>query len=512
MIPAVIYARFSSNAQREASSEQQINVCTAFARQNGYEILRVYSDHAMTGRTDQRPQFLRMIKDAHGGSFSFVLVYALDRFSRDKYDSARYKYELRQAGVRVISATEPISDSPSGILVESVFEGLAQYYSAELSQKIRRGYENNAQHCLATGSVPFGFRRSADGHYEIQPEEADVVREIFRRVAAGDLYADIYRDLNARGIRTRHGSAWGKSSFNSLLTNQRYIGTYISKYNIKEDAIPQIVDKDTFYKVQALLPNKARPRGPRRTPNGIYMLTGKLYCGLCSSAMTGTSGTSKSGKLCYYYTCQGHRAHRCDQRSYSRDQLESAVCRAIWDDVLSDDSIRWMAHQTYMDQQKLLPETDLGILRAQLQSVKNQKSNLMKAILAGIITDTTKEELLRLEREEADLSAQIRDTEQLLTDHLTEDDIISYLEIFRSGHEDQDFTRAGLLDAFVTRVEIHADHMQIYFSIKKEDRQKSADLPPALVCSFSADKWIPLDPKRTLYHLTCGDYMIKIAS
>ena len=138
---AVIYARFSSSAQREASIEQQINVCTTYAQQNGYTILQTYSDRAITGRTDQRPQFLQMIKDAREGRFCAVIVYALDRFSRDKYDSARYKHDLRQNGVRVVSATEPITDNPSGILIESVFEGLAQYYSAELSQKIRRGKE-----------------------------------------------------------------------------------------------------------------------------------------------------------------------------------------------------------------------------------------------------------------------------------------------------------------------------------------------------------------------------------
>lgn len=142
---AVIYARFSSSAQREASIEQQINVCLAFAEREGYNVIQTYSDRALTGRTDRRPQFLQMIKDAKKGHFCVIIVYALDRFSRDKYDSARYKHELRQNGVRVVSATEPISDNPSGILIESVFEGLAQYYSAELAQKIRRGYEDNAK-------------------------------------------------------------------------------------------------------------------------------------------------------------------------------------------------------------------------------------------------------------------------------------------------------------------------------------------------------------------------------
>ena len=326
MINAVIYARFSSSAQREASIEQQISVCRDFAVKNGYTIVQIYSDRAITGRTDRRQQFLQMIKDAREGRFQAILVYALDRFSRDKYDSARYKHELRACGVRVVSATEPISDQPSGILIESVFEGLAQYYSAELSQKIRRGNEDNAKKCLAGGQMPLGYRRGADGRYEIHPEEAEIVREIFQRVAAGETYAEICRDLNARGIKTKHGTTWNRSSFHTILHNERYIGTYISKYNFQPDAIHAIVDKDLFYKVQTANRTKS---GPRRTPNGIFSLTGKLYCGRCGSTMIGTSGTSKSGKLCYYYSCSGHRAHKCEQPSFPRHKLESAICRAI---------------------------------------------------------------------------------------------------------------------------------------------------------------------------------------
>ena len=505
---AVIYARFSSSSQREASIEQQINVCMAFAAREGYEVIQTYADKAITGRTDQRPQFLQMILDAKKKNFKAVIVYSLDRFSRDKYDSARYKHDLKECGVRVVSATEPISETPSGLLVESIFEGLAQYYSAELSQKIRRGCEDNAKKCLASGSVPYGYRRSKDGHYEIVPEEADIVREIFARVDSGESYAEICRDLNARGLKTRHGSAWNRSSFNTLLHNRRYTGVYISRYNIQEDAIPQIVNKDMFYRVQNVSHEK---RGPRRTPNGYYCLTGKLFCGLCGEAMTGTSGTSKSGKLSFYYTCRGHRAHRCDQRSFPRDNLEDSICRAIWDDVLSDDAIRWMAHQTILDREKLRSDSDYEINKVALAHVQSQKRNIVEAIKAGIFSSTTKDELLKLEQEEADLIDKICRVESLLEDQPSEGDIVSYLELFREGYAGPDMTRSGLLDAFVTRAEVHADHILVFFRIKKEDRQKIADLPSAPdECSISAVKWTCRDSKRTLYH-TENCFVLKIA-
>jgi len=507
MINAVIYARFSSSAQREASIEQQVTVCKQFAAREGYNVLQTYSDRALTGRTDRRPQFLQLIRDAREGAFQAVLVYALDRFSRDKYDSARYKHELRDCGVRVVSATEPISDQPSGILIESVFEGLAQYYSAELSQKIRRGNEDNAKKCLAGGQMPLGYRRGADGRYEIHPEEAEIVREIFQRVAAGETYAEICRDLNARGIRTKHGGTWNRSSFKTILLNQRYIGTYVSKYHVQEDAIPAIIDKETFYKVQTT--NRTKP-GPRRTSDGIYSLTGKLFCGRCGSSFVGVSGTSKSGKKCFYYTCSGHRAHKCEQPSFPRQKLESSICRAIWDDVLSDDAIAWMAHQTILDQDKLQPDNDLEIIRTELAQVRTQKANIMNAIKAGIFTASTRDELLRLEQEEAALQDRVKQAETALSALPTEDDIISFLELFRDGYASQELTNAALLDAFVIRAEVRPSDILVYFRIKKEDRQTVADLPePDEGCSYSSVKWTCGDSIRTLYYIN-GYFMISI--
>ena len=122
---AVIYARYSSHNQRDVSIEQQVAACRKYADKNGMEILRIYDDHAMTGTNDNRPEFRRMIRDSASGAFSCVIVYSLDRFSRDRYDSAVHKHTLRDNGVKVLSATENIQDNPTGILMESILEGFA---------------------------------------------------------------------------------------------------------------------------------------------------------------------------------------------------------------------------------------------------------------------------------------------------------------------------------------------------------------------------------------------------
>lgn len=141
---AVIYARYSSDNQREESIEGQIRECTAFAEKNGITILRHYIDRAFSAKTDNRPEFQNMIKDSGKRLFDMIIVWKLDRFARNRYDSARYKATLKKNGVKVVSATEVISDGAEGIILESVLEGYAEYYSADLSEKVVRGMTENA--------------------------------------------------------------------------------------------------------------------------------------------------------------------------------------------------------------------------------------------------------------------------------------------------------------------------------------------------------------------------------
>ena len=155
---AVIYARFSSDKQREESIDGQIRECTKFAKDQDLEIIATYIDRALSARSDNRPDFLRMIADSAKGLFQYVIVYQLDRFSRSRYDSAVYKHKLKKNGVRVLSAKERIGDDPSSIILESMLEGYAEYYSAELSQKVKRGMtENVLEHKWTGGYVPLAI-------------------------------------------------------------------------------------------------------------------------------------------------------------------------------------------------------------------------------------------------------------------------------------------------------------------------------------------------------------------
>lgn len=198
----VIYARFSSHSQTEQSIEGQLKVCYEYAESNHYTVVGEYIDRAISGTTDNRAEFQRMISDSDKHTFEGVLVYQLDRFARNRYDSAINKAKLKKNGVRVLSAKENIANDASGILVEGVLESMAEYYSVELSQKIHRGMAINAEKCLSNGSNPgLGFKVDAERRFYVDDEEAAVVREIYERYASGETKAEIIRDLKRAGSR-----------------------------------------------------------------------------------------------------------------------------------------------------------------------------------------------------------------------------------------------------------------------------------------------------------------------
>lgn len=173
---AVIYARYSSDNQREESIEGQLRECTAFAEKSGFTVLQHYIDRAYSAKTDNRPEFQRMIKDSNKKLFDVIIVWKLDRFSRNRYDSARYKTQLKKNGIKVISATETISDGAEGIILESVLEGFAEYYSADLAEKVSRGMtENNLKGVFNGGLPTMGYVIDENRHFQIDPVKAPYV-------------------------------------------------------------------------------------------------------------------------------------------------------------------------------------------------------------------------------------------------------------------------------------------------------------------------------------------------
>lgn len=480
MSKGVIYARYSSSAQRDVSIDQQISACQRFAARHDITISAIYEDRAVTGTNARRPGFQKMIQDAERADWQYVVVYTLDRFARDRYDSAVYKRKLKECGVKVLSAMENISDDPTGVLMESLLEGLAEYYSKELSQKIRRGMDDNASKCMVNGSLPLGYVRGPDGRYAIDEGEADIVREIYRRVMNGDRLVDIYSNLNARGIRTKAGSKWNRSSLDWILTNERYTGVYIYKGVRTPGGIPQIISQEIFDAVQHKLHTKKNPRSEpsqrRRRDNSIYLLTGKLFCGHCKSPMVGISGHGGNGTPHYYYTCKGRRAGgNCEKKNISREMIEQLLASAIKDAVLTDAAIDALADAAIAYQNANAPFSDVGILRSRLTETKRSLKNLLSAVESGLYSPTVQARLAELEAEQRHLTAQLTLAEEAAGKQLTRSEIVAALRLFQDGDVSCKDYQEALFDTFLVAAYVYNNSLRVVFNLG--DKRSSTDIP-----------------------------------
>lgn len=469
---AVIYARYSSHNQRDVSIDQQVEVCRKYAREQGLDVLRVYDDHAISGTTDQRPAFQQMLKDSAARAFQFVIVYSLDRFSRDRYDSAVHKHTLKLHGVRVLSAVENLQDNPTGVLMESILEGFAEYYSKELAQKIKRGQRSNAEKCLASGLLPLGYKRGADGKYEIVPAEAAVVREVFSRVAAGEPFIRIFEDLNARGIPTKLGRRWNRSSFSKMLSNDRYVGVYRFSGVVVDGGVPAILDRPLFDAVQAVLANKKCPRGPqkRRREGGCYLLTGKLFCGECRGPMVGTSGTGKGGALHYYYACRGKikGGSGCPKRNASRDYVEALVAREIRAVIFSPENADAIAEQLLAYFRDASETEEVLGLRSRIAQLEREQGNVLRAIRQGVVAASVQKMLVEIEGDLSSLRARLAAAESRRGLEISKVEILAVLDMFRTGDLSDKSFQERLFDAFLVRAYLYDDRLTLVLNFTGE--------------------------------------------
>ena len=478
----VIYARYSAGPrQTDQSIEGQLRVCTDFCEQRGLTVIDTYCDRHISGRTDERPEFQRLIADAKRKKFEAVVVYKTDRFARNKYDSAVYKRELKRNGIQIFYAAEAIPDGPEGIILESLMEGLAEYYSAELAQKIKRGMHESALKCQSTGSGrPLGYRVDEQKHFQIDPESAQTVQTIFEQYIKGESNAAICELLNSRGLRTAQGKPFNKNSINRIIKNRKYIGEYRYHDIVVEGGMPAIISKDTFNLAQAEMERRRTRKAPK-SPKAEYLLAGRLFCGHCKGPMQGVSGTGKSGNKWYYYYCGNTRGKNktCDKKQVSRDRLERAVVDFTVRYILQEDVLEELARKVYAAQERQNDTTsEIVFYEKKLADNKKSIANVLRAIESGAATQTLPARLQELENEQAVILGELS---FLKGKHLafTEDQILfalmKHLEPY-PGESEQDYRRRIISD-FVSEVYLYDDRLLIYFNISSEDgKLKSADL------------------------------------
>lgn len=489
----VIYARYSSDNQREESIEGQLRECKEFAEKNDIQIVDTYIDRALTAKTDNRPNFQKMIKDSEKRAFDVIIVWKLDRFARNRYDSAHYKAMLKKRNVRVLSATEQISPGAEGILLEAVLEGMAEYYSAELAEKVIRGMTENALKCKYNGgTLPIGYTVDSNKFFQIDPVTAPVVLEAFKHYADGATMREITDEMNMRGIRTQRGCKVSINSVTRMLHNRKYIGEYKYRDVVNPNGIPAIIPVDLFERVQErMAQNKKAPA--KHKAEDEYLLTTKLYCGKCGCFMVGESGTSQQRKLVHrYYKCVSVKKHKgCDKKTVRKEWIEDIVINQIKRIIFDDELIETLADraiQALNTESSILPS-----LRKQYAEIQRGIDNMLNAIQQGIITSSTKERLEELEQQKSEIAVQIT-KEEMRRPTLTKEQIVFWFERFRKLNTNKLEHRRRLIDSFINSIYLYDDRMVITFNYK--DGSKTITMEEIENSAISSDLISLAAPKK----------------
>ncbi|MBO7293116.1 MAG: recombinase family protein [Clostridia bacterium] len=402
MKTAIIYARYSSNSQTEQSIEGQLHVCEEYAKRHDIIILDTYIDRAMTGTNDMRPDFQRMLKDSAKREWDYVLVYKLDRFSRNKYEATVHKKTLKDNGVKVISAMENIPDSPEGIILESLLEGMNQYYSAELSQKVKRGmHETRLKGNYQGGTLPYGYV-ARDKKVVIDEERAEVVRYIFEQYASGVYVSTIIATLTEKGIRY-NGKPFVPNTVYGILKNEKYSGSYTLRDEVVDKIYPPIVPQELFAKVRAKV--NANHHG-KRSIAVVYLLRNKMKCGCCGESIIAECGTSKMGDRRYYYKCHGRKNLRngCHQRAFRKEVLEEFVLSHILEELNKPKQIDAIVKGLMKAQEEALEVSSLlTMLEKEQRQNMTAIENIMSAVERGFHSTAANKRMGELEKRQEEL-------------------------------------------------------------------------------------------------------------
>lgn len=455
---AANYVRYSDDNSREESIIAQLRICREYCAKKKYTVVKEYIDEAKTGRTDKRPGFQKMLADAQAGLFDVLVVHKVNRFARNRLSAAINKNKLASAGVR-LEYVELQVEGKHGVILESVLEGMAEYYSLDLADEVMKGMTENAlQAKFNGGNPPFGYDIK-DGKYFINPHEEQAVKMIFNMVLSGKGYGEITDKLDSLGYKTKHGNRFAKNSLHDLLKNERYTGTYIfnkvkriggkrnshsQSQNIMRvpNAIPALISRSVFDRVQELLLSRKKTAGGFRAKID-YHLRGLIFCGDCGSALVGTKVKRPSGKIDTYYYCNKKQRHvtKCRLGMVPKDWAENETLDAIDKRILKDIP-------------KVIKDVALAVseksstIKNETASLKKEKINLQKKLdnLYSILEDgadefdkkrlsQTKERLTNVRTRLLELEK--RAEQELLPPKEIEAQIYEYRELLKTKDPDK---------------------------------------------------------------------------
>ncbi|MCB2354710.1 recombinase family protein [Clostridium estertheticum] len=466
-----------------------------YCSRNDYFLARIYTDEAKTGTNDNRKGFLDMIDDSSKGTFTICIVHKLDRFTRSKYDSAIYKKQLKDNNVKVISVLENLDDSPESIILESVLEGMAEYYSKNLAREVMKGIKETALQYKHNGGIaPTGYDVAPDKTYVINDKEAEIVKTIFKMYIADNGYGIIAQDLNEAGRCTKLGRLFTKSSIRDILLNEKYTGTYIfnkrlsKKDNHKykddseiiriEDAMPVIISKEDFLKVKSKMDGKKV--GPRMNQKRYYLLTGKIICGECGASYVGAGYVPGRNRAKYpIYSCTNKRSHICSNKNIRQDILEGYVITQLKENVFNIDAIEKITSGIYdkLKEKNISTEKEKTSLIIQEKSIQTKIDMAFDMAFEKQISKTL---LAKKTNElEIELNNILQNQSELANKDyswLDEKKIKKFLLASMENLEDEDSeVKRRVIETFSHKIIIYVDRIDVIFKVEPSDSNKNTD-------------------------------------
>lgn len=492
-INAAAYVRFSSDNQREESIDAQLRAIHDYAKMNGFSIVKTYADKAKTATSDKRPEFQRMIRDSSLGIFGAVIVHKLDRFSRDKYDSVSYKRKLKKNGICLISVTEKLDGSPESVILESLLEGMAEYYSKNLAREVMKGMKETAYQCKHTGGKPpLGYEVALDKTYVINPTEAKAVSVIYRMYLDGHGYKSIINALNEMGHKTKLGKPFGKNSIHDLLTNEKYAGVYVFNRSSSKDAfgirnnhaskdcediirieggMPAIVSTEDFAAVQEKMARNKKQPGFYKAKE-LYLLSGLIFCGECGHAMQGNSRISGRSKERYIsYRCgQKDKGKKCCNKEIRREYIEAFVLSELEQKLFNDKAIPVLTAKLneHLSKTNNKNRDEMQNLTSRLVDLERQISNLVNAVAQGFIQESFKDKMYKLEDEKSKLEIQIKELSIKVetTPKLSPEQVKRLFSVFKQFVTENNLPECKrFIDSYVNKVIVYRDHVELTLKV-----------------------------------------------
>ena len=470
MKTCVIYARYSSNNQTEQSIEGQIRVCREYAQRNNLAVVATYIDRATTGTNDNREQFQKMLKDSDKKAWDYVLCYKLDRFSRNKYEMAIHRKHLKDNGVKILSAMENIPETPEGVLLESLLEGMNQYYSEELSQKTKRGLrETRIKGNYMGGPINYGYKvvhetmgEQTVAKVAINEAEAPVLLHIFEAYAAGNRIPDIVRELDDKGIKNR-GNPFTVNSIYFMLQQEKYTGVYTFNGETFTHIYPAIIPKELYKIVRKRV--DANKTG-KHVIGVDYILMGKCFCGYCGHKLRSAAGTTTDGTILRYYRCPYSKKDvNCRNKSVRKEVLEDIVTNVLAEELTKPDNLKFLTDKVFELYCKSVDDADdLHRYEKELAVTDKAIKNILSAIEEGIFTPSTKQRLNELEEKKARIEQAVTVESAKEKNLLTKADIEHYITAAVKLSAKQ------MVELLVERIDVYTDKICI--------KLKYSDTPP----------------------------------